>query len=86
MIHLYRLLSIATLYFIDAPSLLDLGIELALVLSLEVVLLWYFLKRLLQVHVHGSGEIKRFQGLYINYCYFALNLLIMVHEIVMYRR
>ena len=31
--------------------------------NIKRVQLWYFLKRLLKVHVHGSGEIKRFQGL-----------------------
>ena len=31
--------------------------------NIKRVLLWYFLKRLIQVHVHGSGEIKTFQRL-----------------------
>ena len=35
-------------------------------------LLWYFLKRLIQVHVHGSGEIETFQRLYVSYCYLGI--------------
>ena len=31
--------------------------------NIKRVLLWFFLKRLIQVHVHGSGEIKTFQRL-----------------------
>ena len=31
-------------------------------LKSNIVQLWYFLKRLLKIHVHGSGGIKRFQG------------------------
>ena len=53
--------------------------------NIKRVLLRYFLKRLIQVHVHGSGEIKTFQRLYIIVTW-GLNLLRMVHEIVMYTR
>ena len=51
------------------------------------VQLWYFLKRLLKIHVHGSGGDKEIPRVVI-YCYWALNLLIpvMVYGIVMYRR
>ena len=39
---------------------------------------------MIQVHSHGSGEIKTFQGLQVTVSW-GLNLLIMVHWIDMYR-
>ena len=44
--------------------------------------LWCFRKRLLKVHVHGSGGDKDIPRVVT----WALSLLVMVHGIVMYRR